>query len=50
MASRDILCAPPSLKWAGLLLARMLDLNDVQEGELNVAFRVADDNGLPLIE
>src|SRR6188472_979816 len=27
-----------------LLLARMLDLNDVQEGVLNVAFRVADDN------
>ena len=29
-----------------LLLARMLDLNDVQEGVLNVAFRVADENGL----
>ena len=26
-----------------LLLARMLDLNDVQEGVLNVAFRVADE-------
>jgi DNA double-strand break repair helicase HerA and related ATPase len=33
-----------------LLLARMLDLNDVQEGVLNVAFRVADENGLPLID
>jgi hypothetical protein len=33
-----------------LLLSRMLDLNDVQEGVLNVAFRVADDNGLPLID
>src|SRR6201999_1170405 len=33
-----------------LLLARMLDLNDVQEGFLNVAFRVADDNGLTLID
>src|SRR6202162_1294746 len=33
-----------------LLLARMLDLNDVQEGGLNVAFRVADDNGLALID
>src|ERR1700748_3010624 len=33
-----------------LLLARMLDLNDVQEGVLNVAFRVADDNGLALID
>jgi DNA double-strand break repair helicase HerA and related ATPase len=33
-----------------LLLSRMLDLNDVQEGVLNVAFRVADENGLPLID
>jgi len=33
-----------------LLLARMLDLNAVQEGVLNVAFRVADDNGLALID
>src|SRR5690242_15781885 len=28
----------------------MLDLNDVQEGVLNVAFRVADENGLTLID
>ncbi|MCA1416461.1 DUF853 family protein [Bradyrhizobium sp. NBAIM20] len=33
-----------------LLLARMLDLNEVQEGVLNVAFRVADENGLPLLD
>jgi DNA helicase HerA-like ATPase len=33
-----------------LMLARMLDLNDVQEGVLNVAFRVADENGLTLID
>jgi DNA helicase HerA-like ATPase len=33
-----------------LLLSRMLDLNDVQEGVLNVAFRVADDSGLALID
>jgi uncharacterized protein len=33
-----------------LLLSRMLDLNDVQEGVLNVAFRVADNNGLALID
>jgi uncharacterized protein len=33
-----------------LLLSRMLDLNDVQEGVLNVAFRVADENGLALID
>src|SRR3954451_7194131 len=33
-----------------LLLSRMRDLNDVQEGVLNVAFRVADENGLALID
>jgi DNA helicase HerA-like ATPase len=33
-----------------LLLARMLDLNDVQEGVLNVAFRVADESGLTLLD
>ena len=33
-----------------LLLSRMLDLNDVQEGVLNVAFRVADENDLALID
>jgi uncharacterized protein len=33
-----------------LLLSRMLDLNDVQEGVLNVAFRVADESGLVLID
>jgi DNA helicase HerA-like ATPase len=33
-----------------LLLSRMLDLNDVQEGVLNVAFRIADENGLTLID
>lgn len=33
-----------------LLLSRMMDLNDVQEGVLNIAFRVADDQGLPLVD
>src|ERR1700732_1298255 len=33
-----------------LLLSRMLDLNDVQEGVMNVAFRVADENGLLLLD
>jgi DNA helicase HerA-like ATPase len=32
-----------------LLLARMLGLNDIQEAVLSVAFRVADDNGLLLL-
>jgi DNA helicase HerA-like ATPase len=33
-----------------LLLSRLMDLNDVQEGVLNIAFRVADDQGLPLLD
>ncbi|HEY5637574.1 MAG TPA: DUF853 domain-containing protein [Burkholderiales bacterium] len=33
-----------------LLLARMLSLNDTQEGVLNIVFRVADDNGLLLLD
>lgn len=33
-----------------LMLARLLDLNDTQEGVLNIAFRVADDEGLLLLD
>src|SRR5499426_3687637 len=33
-----------------LLLSRLLDLNDTQEGVLNIAFRVADDQGLALLD
>ena len=33
-----------------LLLSRLLGLNDVQEGVLNVCFRVADENGLLLLD
>jgi DNA helicase HerA-like ATPase len=33
-----------------LLLARMLELSDVQEGVLNIVFRVADEEGLPLLD
>jgi len=33
-----------------LLLSRLLDLNDVQEGVINIAFRVADDEGLLLLD
>ncbi len=33
-----------------LLLARMMDLNDVQEGVLNIAFRIADEQGLLLLD
>lgn len=33
-----------------LLLARMLQLNDTQEGVLNVAFRLADEEQLPILD
>jgi DNA helicase HerA-like ATPase len=33
-----------------LLLARLLNLNDTQEGVLNIVFRVADDEGLLLLD
>ena len=33
-----------------LLLARLLELTDVQEGVLNIAFRVADEQGLALLD
>lgn len=32
-----------------LLLSRLMELTDVEEGVLNVAFRVADEEGLPLL-
>jgi DNA helicase HerA-like ATPase len=33
-----------------LLLSRLMDLNEVQEGVLNIAFRVADEQGLLLLD
>lgn len=33
-----------------LLLARMLDLNETQAGVLNIIFKIADDNGLLLLD
>ncbi|MCU0909497.1 MAG: DUF853 domain-containing protein, partial [Rhodobacteraceae bacterium] len=33
-----------------LLLSRLMDLTDAQEGVLNIAFRAADEEGLPLLD
>ncbi len=33
-----------------LRLARLMELTDAQEGILNIAFRVADDEGMPLLD
>ena len=32
------------------LLARLMDMSDAQEGVLNIAFKLADENGLPLLD
>ncbi|MEM9846099.1 MAG: helicase HerA-like domain-containing protein, partial [Pseudomonadota bacterium] len=33
-----------------LLLSRLMELSDAQEGVMNIAFRVADEQGLPLLD
>ncbi len=33
-----------------LLLSRIMQLNDTQEGVLNIAFRVADEQGMPVLD
>jgi DNA helicase HerA-like ATPase len=33
-----------------LLISRILNLNDIQSGVLTLTFKIADDNGLPLID
>ena len=33
-----------------LLLSRLMDLTDAQEGVMNIAFRIADEEGLPLLD
>ncbi len=33
-----------------VLLSRMMQLNDTQEGVLNIAFRIADEQGLPVLD
>ena len=33
-----------------LLLSRLMDLSDAQEGVMNIAFRIADEEGLPLLD
>ncbi|GGE42137.1 helicase HerA-like domain-containing protein [Actibacterium pelagium] len=33
-----------------LLISRLLDLSEVQEGIVNIAFRLADEQGLPLLD
>ena len=49
-APAAIRSAPPSQDMGPLLLSRMLELNEVQEGVLNIAFRVAADEKLPLLD
>ena len=37
-------------KMGPLLIARLLDLTEAQEGIVNIAFRLADEQGLPLLD
>jgi DNA helicase HerA-like ATPase len=48
-ARRAIACGPRFRRWAASL-SRLLDLNETQEGVLNIAFRVADEQGLLLLD
>ena len=49
-ANKVIPSVPPFRKWVPLLLARLLELNDTQEGVLNIVFKIADENGLLLLD
>ena len=49
-ASRATRCARPSPTWARCCSARMLGLNETQAGVLNLVFKIADDNGLLLLD
>ena len=49
-ASSAIRCAPRSPRWDRPCSARLLELNDTQEGVLEVVFKAADDNGLLLLD
>ncbi|STT52143.1 nucleotide triphosphate hydrolase domain-containing protein [Klebsiella pneumoniae] len=42
--------AGDGLRSRPLLLARLLNLNEVQSGVLNIIFRIADDRGLLLLD
>ena len=49
-AKTDIRCARPFPRWARCLLGRLFDLNDTQEGVLNMVFKIADENGMLLLD
>ena len=49
-ASRAIPIRTTVTEMGPLLLARLMNLNEVQEGVLTIAFHVADKEGLPLID
>ena len=49
-ASSAIRCAPPCREMGPTLLGRILELNDAQSGVLDIAFKLADDHGLLLLD
>ncbi|MGC6746257.1 helicase HerA-like domain-containing protein [Escherichia coli] len=50
LARKAIRCGRRFSDLGPLLLARLLNLNDVQSGVLNIIFRIADDQGLLLLD
>ena len=49
-ANRATRCAPTISDMGPILLARLLNLNDTQAGVLQLVFKIADDNGLLLLD
>lgn len=50
LGHRVILCAQRLRKWVPFCLSRLLELTEAQEGILNIAFRIADEQGYPLLD
>ena len=50
MGSKEIPARATITEMGPVLLSRMLGLNDVQQGVLTLVFKVADDNGLLLLD
>ena len=50
MEKTELIFVQPFQKWDLFLLSQLLGLNETQEGILNIAFKVADEQGLLLID
>ena len=50
MVKKDTLCAATISEMGPMLLSRLLGLTPTQTGALNAVFRIADDQGLLLLD